>query len=89
MVASHIVELWLQEHWSTEAFSYYMSKQKEIKREKVCGAEEGNRLIDFNGMPTCLGLFYGETATCLPLRKLSKLDEPDMQDTAGEAGTSS
>ena len=25
----------------------------------------------------------------LPSRKLSKLDEPDMQDTAGEAGTSS
>ena len=24
-----------------------------------------------------------------PLRKLYKLDEPDMQDTAGEAGTSS
>ena len=29
------------------------------------------------------------TATCLPSRKLTKLDEPDMQDTAGEAGTSS
>ena len=29
------------------------------------------------------------TATCLPSRELSKLDEPDMQDTAGEAGTSS
>ena len=29
------------------------------------------------------------TATCLPSRKLSKLDEPDMHDTAGEAGTSS
>ena len=29
------------------------------------------------------------TATCLPSRKLSKLNEPDMQDTAGEAGTSS
>ena len=29
------------------------------------------------------------TATCLPSRKLSKLDEPDMQVTAGEAGTSS
>ena len=26
---------------------------------------------------------------CPPSRKLSKLDEPDMQDTAGEAGTSS
>ena len=29
------------------------------------------------------------TPTYLPSRKLSKLDEPDMQDTAGEAGTSS
>ena len=29
------------------------------------------------------------TATCLPSRKLSKLDEPDMQDTAGESGSSS
>ena len=28
-------------------------------------------------------------ATCLPSRKLSKLDEPDMQDTAGEIRTSS
>ena len=26
------------------------------------------------------------TATYHPSRKLSKLDEPDMQDTAGEAG---
>ena len=29
------------------------------------------------------------TATYLPSRKLSKLDEPDTQDTAGEEGTSS
>ena len=29
------------------------------------------------------------TANCLPSRKLSKLDEADMQVTAGEAGTSS
>ena len=28
------------------------------------------------------------TTTNLPSRKLSKLDEPDMQDTAEEAGTS-
>ena len=27
--------------------------------------------------------------TYIPLRKLSKWDEPDMQDTAGEEGTSS
>ena len=29
------------------------------------------------------------TATCLPSRKLSKLDEPDTHDTAGEAETGS
>ena len=29
------------------------------------------------------------TATYLPSRKLSKLDEPDTQDSTGEAGTSS
>ena len=29
------------------------------------------------------------TATCLLSRKLFKLDELDMQDTAGEAGTNS
>ena len=29
------------------------------------------------------------TATCLLSRKLFKLDEADMQDTAGEAGTNS
>ena len=29
------------------------------------------------------------TATCLPSRKLYKLDKPDTQDTAGEARTSS
>ena len=30
-----------------------------------------------------------ELTISLPSRKLSKLDGPDMQDTAGEAGTSS
>ena len=34
-------------------------------------------------------IYSNYTATCLPSRKLSKLEEPDMQDTAGEAGTSS
>ena len=29
------------------------------------------------------------TATCLLSRKLFKLNEPDMQNTAGEAGTNS
>ena len=30
----------------------------------------------------CMAIYF-------PSRKLSKLDKPDMQDTAGEAGTSS
>ena len=38
------------------------------------------------GGNTTLGTNY--MATCLPSRTLSKLDEPDMQDTAEEAGTS-
>ena len=43
-----------------------------------------------------IGIFGGNipqttiyTATYLPSRKLSKLEEPDVQDTAGEAETSS
>ena len=32
---------------------------------------------------------HNYTAACLPSRKLSKSDEPDMQDTAGEARTNS
>ena len=39
------------------------------------------------GSNTLQGTNY--TATCLPSQKQSKLDKPDMQDTAGEAGTSS
>ena len=39
------------------------------------------------GANTPQGTSY--TAIWLPSRKLSKLDEPDMQDTAGEAETSS
>ena len=35
-----------------------------------------------------LKFHHGPTATCLPSRKLSKLDEPDTQDTAEEAETS-
>ena len=33
--------------------------------------------------------YFGKKAACLPSRKLTKLDEPDTQDTAGEARTSS
>ena len=44
------------------------------------------RLLVWDGN-TLQGTNY--TATCLPSRKLSKLDEPDMQDNAGETGRSS
>ena len=51
-------------------------------------------LIDFDDTSTQLGLFntpHGAncTATYLISRKLYKLDEPDMPDTAGEAKTRS
>ena len=39
------------------------------------------------GGNTPQGINY--TTTYLPSRKLSKLDDPDMQDTAGEVGTRS
>ena len=50
-------------------------------------AENSFRSFYFLGGNTPQDTSY--TATCLPLRKPYKLDEPDMQDTAGEAGTSS
>ena len=34
-------------------------------------------------------MLSGVTVNCLPSRKLYKLDEPDMQDTTGEARTNS
>ena len=40
----------------------------------------------FNIVRNILAIY---SATCLPSRKLSKLDEPYIQDTAGEAETSS
>ena len=45
--------------------------------EQYWPSPSGNTLQDTN-----------YTATCLPSRKLSKLDEPDMRDSAGEAGRS-
>ena len=47
-------------------------------------------LTDFNGISTHLGLFYPQRlGNCIHCMYIYKLDEPDMQDTAGEAGTSS
>ena len=44
-------------------------------------------ILNLNGGNTPQSTNY--TATCLPSRKLSKLDEPATQNTAGGAGTSS
>ena len=59
----------------------------------VAGVLQGDTLAHYLYI---IRLDYGNTpqdtnctATCLLSRKLSKLDEPDMQDTAGETGTSS
>ena len=49
--------------------------------------KEARRQLHKDGGNTPQGTNY--TATCLPSRKLSKLDEPDTQDTAGGADTSS
>ena len=66
----------------TAVWMHYMDTNKtageEARRQLHKNAASGNTSQDTN-----------YTATCLLSRKLSKLDEPDMQDTAGEAGTSS
>ena len=54
---------------------------------KTAGEEARRQLHKNPGGNTPQDTNY--TATCLPSRKLSKLDEPDTQDTAGEAETSS
>ena len=48
-----------------------------LDANKTAGEEAGRQL------------HKNAAATYLPSLELSKLDEPDMQDTAGEAGTSS
>ena len=55
---------------------YLLAKLKQ-QCQKITTSPGGNTPQDIN-----------YTATCLLSRKLSKLDEPDVQDTAGEAGTS-
>ena len=63
-------------------FSETLYKENSTVWEECCvqswTSPDGNTPQDTNCM-----------ATCLLSRKLFKLDEPDMQDTAGEAGTNS
>ena len=59
--------------------------------EKTAG-EEARRQLHKNSasnLEQVLAATPHKTLTCLPSRKLSKLDEQDIQDTAGEAGTCS
>ena len=59
----------------------------------VCLQQDGNytrmlqAILNHPGGITPQSSSY--TATYHPSRKVSKLDEPDMQDSAGEVGTSS
>ena len=65
----------------TAVWMHYMDANK-------TAGEEARRQLHKNiASNTPQGTNY--TATCIPSRKLSKLDEPDMQDTAGEARASS
>ena len=61
---------------------YICKKQTKNKLEKKL---DGNYTSPGGNTPQDTN----STATCLLSRKLYKLDEPDMQDTAGEARTSS
>ena len=59
---------------------------------KQTAGEEARRQLHKNAarnIEQVLAATPHNTATYLPSRKLSKLDEQDMHDTAGEAGTSS
>ena len=63
-------------------FHCYMDALLEARRQECC-----EQYWTSPGGNTPQGANY--TATCFPSQKLYKLDEPDMHDTAGEAGTSS
>ena len=58
-----------------------------LDANKTAGEVARRQLHKNDASNTPQGTNY--TAICLPSRKLSKIDEPDMQDTAGEAKTSS
>ena len=62
-----------------------------LDANKTAGEEARRKLHKnaANNIEQVLAATPNYTATYLPSQKLSKLDEPDMQDTAGEAGTSS
>ena len=68
---------------------HYMDSNKtagEEARRQLHKNTASNLEQDLAATPT---QYTNCTATCLLSRKLFKLDEPDLQDTAGEAGTNS
>ena len=70
----------------TATWMHYLDAKK-TAREEAITQECCEQYWTSPGCNTPQGTNY--MVTCLPSRKLSKLDEPDMQDTAGEARTSS
>ena len=75
-------------HIDTAIWMHYMDSNK------TAGEEAGRQLHEnaASNLEQVLANTLQDTnctATCLLSRKLFKLDERDMQDTAGEAGTSS
>ena len=72
-------------HIDTAIWMHYMDSNKtagEEARRQLHKNAASNLEQSWRQHPT-------STATCLLSRKLSKLDEPDIQDTAGETGTNS
>ena len=82
-------------HWLRTASRY--SEFENLGQEEQTIGEDLIQLRLIEGMYNAYWTSPGDntpldtnyTATCLPSRKLYKLDEPDTQDTAGEARTSS
>ena len=82
-------------------YIYIKSEKKSMKKERKKEINRRNKEHDiycvlFHRKKTTFASPGGNTpqdtnctATCLLSRKLFKLDEPDIQDTAGEAGTNS
>ena len=63
----------------------YVTAEKETRRQLHKNVESNIEQVLASTPPQDTNY----TATCLPSQKLYKLDEPDTQDTAGEARTNS
>ena len=78
-----------------ESVTLYPPRSPELEPHYQMQSSVISRMLIGGVLPLCkeaVGVFYSLShlmATGLPSWKLSKLDEPDMQDTAGEARMSS